>query len=638
MGKKLLKRTKTYREYEQSDNQNYSEKADFRIADQEAKENKANADLVKRSIYRQQKLSQYPILSKEYAKWLNASDADIDNAMEFDAATNKTVSNSQIRQDYNPKFLDQYAAAQSFYNAMGSPAIMNLTTEQVKNNPTLATQQYSFIEHDPTTKILQTAGLSMLGKPLVKPAWKALQVTGQALTPSNWVVGTMDAMGYTTPNWLVNGMDIATTGYFANEARKDLQKEGLNWGTATNTALSLVPFTKDPQAIQAISQGLRNAASKVNNVTKKVFSSPKKLMNNSVTNVSHDIDPESFNGFTINSPKIILNKPFQYTYHYNFNGINYDIITNKNINQRRLIVTDSENRILANETIPENLSLIDITKVLNREHTKYINNLNLHPDFKYLVLKSTTYPNLLNLHKSIIEKGITNNDVSGTIAGNIIQNYAKQDINNIFLSDEYITRYLNSLGISPNNRDFRELAYKILQNDLYNLHDKAKPILYFGDPTHNGISFFNQNTNIPYYGINGNRLRLKNEDIESTIFHEFGHNLWYSDTDFGKYVVNYNTNLLSGNNAPSKNLFLDIVNKDPDYVKYISDPNEFSQRIREAVRYGIQNNLTPEQIYNTDIGGFTILKQYFPKDYLIKMLSSLLTTSPVILNQNDRTN
>ena len=614
MGKKLLKRTKTFREYEQSDNQNYSEENDFRIADQEAKENKENTDKVRRSIYRQQKLSQYPILSKEYSYWLNASDTDIDNAMTFDAATNKTVTNSQLRQGVDSKFLDQYAAAQSFYNAMGSPAIMNLTTEQVKNNPTLATQQYSFIEHDPTTKILQTAGLTMLGKPLVKPAWKALQVTGQALTPSNWVVGTMDAMGYTTPNWLVNGMDIATTGYFANEARKDLQKEGLNWGTATNAALSLIPFTKDSQAIQAISQGLRNAASKVNNSTKKIFISPKYFKIPDFTSIGvndHDI--------------------FSNTDYYNLNGIDYGIKTDITTNQRYLI-TPNQTYI-----IPEDVSLSYVKNYINNEHMKYIRNLDLRRDFKHLIVRSPNQPDLINSTSSTWERDFANSDISGTKAGDIIQGYAKQDIDNIFLSDEYITRYLNSLGISPNNRDFRELAYKILQNDLYSLHNKTKPILYASESKNGGMSWKNRK-NIPYYGINGNTSSLTNEDLESIIFHEFGHNLWDSNTNFGNYIANYNTKLLSGNNDPSKNLHFIARLKDPDYAKYISDPDEFSQRIREAVRYGIQHKLTPEQIYNADIDGFRDLKSFFPKDYLIKMLGSLLTTSPLILNQNDRTN
>ena len=618
MGKKLLKRTKIFREYEQSDNQNYSEENDFKIADQEAKENKERKDEVRRSIYRQQKLSQYPILSKEYSYWLNATDADIDNKMAFDAATNKTMNISQIYQGYDPKFLDQYAAAQSYYRTLGNVGAMNLTTQGVKNNPTLATQQYSFVEQDPATKILQTAGLSMLGKPLVKPAWKARQVTGQALTPSNYLVGTMDAMGYTTPNWLVNGMDIATTGYFANEARKDLQKEGLNWGTATNMALSLVPFTKDPQAIQAISQGLRNAAGKVNNVAssaKKVFTSPKYSKIPDFTSIGSD-----YHNIWTN------------TDYYTLNGIDYGIQTDINTNQKYLITP--------NQTylIPEDMSLSDIKNYINREHMKYIRNLDLRRDFKHLIVRHPNQPDLINSTSSTWERDFANSDISGTKAGDIIQNYAKQDIDNIFLSDEYITRYLNSLGISPNNRDFRELAYKILQNDLYNLHNKAKPILYSSKSLNGGMSWKNSDKDILYYGINGNTSSLTNEDIESIIFHEFGHNLWDSNTNFGNYIVNYNTKLLSGNNDPSKNLHFIARLKDPDYAKYISDPDEFSQRIREAVRYGIQHKLTPEQIYNADIDGFRDLKYFFPKDYLIKMLGGLLTTSPVILNQNDRTN
>ena len=89
------------------------------------------------------------------------------------------------------------------------------------------------------------------------------------------------------------------------------------------------------------------------------------------------------------------------------------------------------------------------------------------------------------------------------------------------------------------------------------MHKKAKPILYQKESINQGISYNDQSS--LYYGVNGNRSHPANEDIESTIFHEFGHNLWASDTNFGKHIVNYNTNLLSGSNAPNKNSLPDVA-------------------------------------------------------------------------------
>ena len=60
----------------------------------------------------------------------------------------------------------------------------------------------------------------------------------------------------------------------------------------------------------------------------------------------------------------------------------------------------------------------------------------------------------------------------------------------------------------------------------------------------------------------------------------------------------------------------------------------------EGVRYGIKEGLTPEEIYQQcKVSGFAMLKYFFKKDYLIKMLGVMLGTTPVITNTktNDRT-
>lgn len=56
----------------------------------------------------------------------------------------------------------------------------------------------------------------------------------------------------------------------------------------------------------------------------------------------------------------------------------------------------------------------------------------------------------------------------------------------------------------------------------------------------------------------------------------------------------------------------------------------------EGVRYGIKEGLTPEEIYNKcETYGFSILKHYFKKDYLIKMLELMLGATPLLNNTNN---
>lgn len=56
----------------------------------------------------------------------------------------------------------------------------------------------------------------------------------------------------------------------------------------------------------------------------------------------------------------------------------------------------------------------------------------------------------------------------------------------------------------------------------------------------------------------------------------------------------------------------------------------------EGVRYGIKEGLTPEEIYNKcEICGFSVLKRYFKKDYLIKMLELMLGATPLLNNTNN---
>lgn len=99
--------------------------------------------------------------------------------------------------------------------------------------------------------------------PVVMPA---LKVAGQAVTPSTWIGGVAQATGYQAPAWLLNGADLAASAYYANEAGKDIDKNGLTWKTGFNALMSLAPMTRETEAIEGVANTLRRPAQAVSSV------------------------------------------------------------------------------------------------------------------------------------------------------------------------------------------------------------------------------------------------------------------------------------------------------------------------------------------------------------------------------------
>lgn len=97
-----------------------------------------------------------------------------------------------------------------------------------------------------------TLGANGVGKVVYEGGKQALKVAGQAMTPSTWVGGLSQAAGYVAPTWMLNAADLAASGYFAKKAGDRMANEGLNLETGVEAALSLAPFTRDVEAIQAV--------------------------------------------------------------------------------------------------------------------------------------------------------------------------------------------------------------------------------------------------------------------------------------------------------------------------------------------------------------------------------------------------
>lgn len=99
--------------------------------------------------------------------------------------------------------------------------------------------------------------------PVIMPA---LKVAGQAVTPSTWIGGVAQATGYQAPAWLLNGADLAASAYYANEAGKDIDKNGLTWRTGFNALMSLAPMTRETEAIEGVANTLRRPSQAVSSV------------------------------------------------------------------------------------------------------------------------------------------------------------------------------------------------------------------------------------------------------------------------------------------------------------------------------------------------------------------------------------
>lgn len=289
--------------------------------------------------------------------------------------------------------------------------------------------------------------------------------------------------------------------------------------------------------------------------------------------------------------------------------------------------------------IPENDKFIKINSGNMSENIKQAEKAIL--DSRYNFIESLPDDEI----KSLVRSTPINEQFNGNLFklntekehADILRNSVKKDIDEIYLSDEYISRYMKSLGLDPKTHSpTKEIIRDRLTEDIHNTYGLAKPKVYTGDYLNGGLSQAYGDDDF-VYGINTNtESEYLMNDWTSIPFHEFGHNLWEANTDFSNYMRNYNQNL---HNPDISDINSSNAIQNIDYFNYISDPDEFRQRIMEGVRYGIkEGNLTPEEIYNEcQTTGFDVLKDFYSKEYLVKMLGLMLGTAPVIVNsKNDK--
>lgn len=503
---------------------------------------------------------------------------------------------------------------------------------------------------------------------------KGLNIAGQAMTPSTWIGGAAKAVGGQAPGWLLNGADLATSLYYGNKAKESIDREGLNWDTGFNAAMAMVPVTRSTEAINAVGNGVKGIVSKGKSVVDN-FRNARKVVRGRgpLLNPKYKINYSSTEGITWDTPDVVtpegikladgtltkstkgfddLEKYFGKD-HIKYNGNT----TTYSHNGRKYTITQSPGEYSVKT--PEGTQSFsyptdgDIISTLNgkanarkgarefvlNSRNNWINSLD--DISQQVVRRQQTAPRVTvdsNNQTDLSDRELELKD--GPIY-DFIKNSVRSDIDNVYLSDAYIDRYMKSLGQDPKDLVKRSTISKTLKNDLDDT-DAINDIMYYQRPPNNGGM---SSSDAYYYGINGNAGQdfLTKDNISSTIFHEFGHNLFGQNTSTGKYIRNYDTNLLKDDN-PLDNLSMtsDIMSRiDPNFKKhidYLSKPTEFRQRVMEGVRYGILNgNLTPEQIYEQcKFPGFLGLKECFTKQYLVKMLGAMLGTAPVINAANDK--
>ena len=541
---------------------------------------------------------------------------------------------------------------------------------------------YSKKDQDKARKQLGIMGATAIAAPAIAQGIitatpyvvKGLNIAGQAMTPSTWIGGAAKAAGGQAPNWLLNGADLATSLYYGNKAKESINREGLNWETGFNAAMAMVPVTRSTEAIDAVGNSLRGIVSKDKSVVDN-FRNARKVVRGRgpLLNPRYKVSYSSTEGLNWNTPDVVtpegikladgtltkstqgfddLEKYFGQD-HIKYNGNT----TTYSHNGRKYTITQSPGEYSV-ET-PEGTQKFsyptdgDIISTLNgkagarkgaqefvlNSRNNWINSLD--DISQQVVRRQQTAPRITvdsNNQADLSNKELVLED--GPIY-DFIKNSVRSDIDNVYLSDAYIDRYMKSLGYDPKDLVSRSTVSRILKRDLYDTNLINDPIYYQRPPNNGGMS----SHDAYIYGINGNAGQdfLTKDNISSTIFHEFGHNLFGQNTSTGKYIRAYDTNLLK-KDQPLDNLSMtaDIMSRiDPNFKKhidYLSKPTEFRQRVMEGVRYGILNgNLTPEQIYEQcKFPGFLGLKECFTKQYLIKMLGVMLGTAPVINAVNDK--
>lgn len=204
----------------------------------------------------------------------------------------------------------------------------------------------------------------------------------------------------------------------------------------------------------------------------------------------------------------------------------------------------------------------------------------------------------------------------------LVHKKSQEHIEDFYKSPEYKDRFMtkisNDIKVDPNQ------AYEGLLLDLDEVQKHYITKLF----THN------IRRGLARTGELGLNVRVPKHSADITIPHEFGHLIYDRVTPSIDIIRRLNEKVIG---YPIHNLRSDVFEINPgisrEYIDYVSDFDELRQRIIPAVEEMFKNGWTVEETYNKSIAlKEAQLKDIFNKDYILKLLGGMLSTTPLILN------
>lgn len=127
--------------------------------------------------------------------------------------------------------------------------------------------------------------------------WSGMKVAGQAMTPSTWINGIGQAAGYNLDK-AGTVADLLLSAYFANEAGKEIDRNGLTLKTIGNAIMSAFPLTKEVEAANAVAAGVKSLPNTLVNDFKTIRSA----LSSKATNLGREFNNSIKNTYFVNVP------------------------------------------------------------------------------------------------------------------------------------------------------------------------------------------------------------------------------------------------------------------------------------------------------------------------------------------------
>lgn len=255
---------------------------------------------------------------------------------------------------------------------------------------------------------------------------------------------------------------------------------------------------------------------------------------------------------------------------------------------------------------------------LRKLHDEYVSGLS--PLDKELYLSSNTVTEIPEI------------TAKGSDLDKLVHDRTRQTIDDFYNSDEYIDRYAEQLKLP---KPLAERFHKTLIQSLEDIQSKYR-VGMFTHPNRVGQADVDFDYKItPRISLS---TRVPNYDTGTSVGHEFRHQIYNWNDLFktpGTDILVRHNNKLVGD--ASRYLQPSVKERlSNEMLQYYTDPNELHSRVGPVVEEIIENGWTVEEAFNKSKAlKDSNLKDLFNKDYIIKLLGGMLTTTPLIASNNE---